>query len=283
MNIYRATISYNNGDTCEWEEHYEDYSPWYPTKELAEQHFPELQKRADFLRHIHTDNGAFYCSEPYIETKEVLETLGTIEDGSPYYSDNLEGFKNFEYLEHDGWFESRKTILTSQCTSSGIYWRFTVIVDGEYFDVTFRDGKVDKCEKCSQETESNFYRYSKEIRQKFLNFASEYLIEDVLPIYQKAYEKERSSYEEYDNTISKSKKVTDKLWTKWVSCEYEALIDLFDKYEWLRISEWEYNSIKSDLYSHVERDNNEIAKTIVKLLELIERGSRDYGSRIIKY
>lgn len=283
MNIYRAAISYNNGDTCEWEESYEDYSPWYPTKELAEQHLPELQKRADFLRHIHTDNGAFHCSEPYIVEKEVLETLGTIEDGSYYYSDNLESFKNFEYLEHDGWFENRKTILVNQVSTGGLYWIFTVIVDGEYFEVTFRDGKIDKCEKCSQETESNFYRYSKEVRQEFLDYAGNDLIEGVLPIYQKYYEKERSLSDEYCNNKLKSKKLKYELWSKWVSCRFKALTELFTKYEWLRISEYQYDRIKCELYSYTEKGHNEVAQTIVELLRLLERKSYDYGDRIVKY
>lgn len=277
MNIYRAIISYNNGDTDEWEEGYEDYSPWYHTKELAEQHLPELQKRADFLRHTHMDNGAFYCSEPSIETKEVLETLGTIESGCSYYFDNLD---DFEYIERNGWFDSIRTILTCK-SSGGISWGFTVILDGEYFDVTFADGKLKECEKCAQETESNFYRYSKEVRQEYLDFASEYLIEDVLPIYQKAYEKEVSLYEEYDK--SESVEENNEIWSKWRSCNYEALTDLFTKHEWLKISEYLYNRIKSCLYKYVENGHNDIAKTVVKLLNILERRSCDYGDRIIKF
>lgn len=279
MNIYRVAFSHNNGDTYEYERHYAVYSPWYSTKELAEQQLPLLQKMADFLRHTNIENSDFYCSEPYIETKEVLETLGTIEADCPHYFDN---FDEFEYIERNKGFDCKRTTLIAQ-TSCDITWGFAVVLDGELFDITFAEGKLEKCEKSSQEAESNFYRYSKEVRQEFLDYASNGLIEDVLPIYQKYYEKERSLSDEYYNNKLKSKKLKYELWSKWVSCRFKALTELFTKYEWLRISKYQYDRIKCELYSYTEKGHNEVAQTIVELLRLLERKSYDYGDRIVKY
>lgn len=81
MKIYRAVFTYNNADTCEWEDWYKLHSTWYSKKCLAEKHLHEFEKYKDYLKNDYYKQREeyFLYEEPHIETIEVKDNFVPIE------------------------------------------------------------------------------------------------------------------------------------------------------------------------------------------------------------
>lgn len=192
MKIYRAVFSYNNGDVNEWCEWFDLHSEWYASKELAEQHLPELRMLADAMRHSSRENDSFDCREPEIEEQTIQNEYTPIE--------LREGFRHlldkFSYIPYEGphSISSTKLGVTNWPAPS---WHIYITIGEEDFVIYFPDydngaGKYSIYPELGEN--SNFYRYSPEARKQLLAICDDFA--KTIQPYAKEYNNRSGEWEE---------------------------------------------------------------------------------------
>lgn len=172
MKIYRAVLSYNNGDTNEWCEWYELTSQWYSVRKTAEKHLPELNKIADAMRHRHRNNYAFECYNPKIEEQIVQDLIIPVELND-YLKDLLD---TFSYVTYNGPY-SISSMSLGVSTWPRPSWYIYLTIGEETFSIHFEDwdnksGKYSIYPELGEN--SNYYRYSADVREHLLAICEEY-------------------------------------------------------------------------------------------------------------
>lgn len=169
MKIYRAVISYNNGDYNEWERTYEGASQWYTSRELAEKHLPYLQEFKDFLRDKNVEEYWFRVGDPHIEEMEVSNKFVPL---TLWYGE--EKFQGFNYIPYTGSMGITSQELLGDITTTDS-WTISVCVGQEEFIVDFPYYNKEQytIEKNTQEN-SNFYKYCPEVRNQMMGICKEY-------------------------------------------------------------------------------------------------------------
>lgn len=247
MKIYRAVLKHNNGDTNEWEEVYEDISSWYSKRELAERHLPMLWEYRNWLLYQHRKSDTFFCSDPIIEEVTVSD-LPTPMKVDPSHKCCQGEFTGFKPVLYSGKFEITK--LWCNPSSLGIFicgMTIFISIDNEEFYVYIDEYGI-KTEKTGQE-DSNFYTYSKEVQDKFL---------------QKIALQATSIYQDY---LSYFKQVTDLEWEKAKCLECEFIELLYTKYS-IQLSDMAISSLERCIDDYTEYPL--ITEALNKLLYLLK-------------
>ena len=185
MKIYRATVSYNNGDTNEWEDWYSVNSPWYTTKEEAKKHFPELQKLIDYLSWKNIDNYNFRVDNtPKIEEQE----LSLPQEYKPMEVIRGYGFNTFKpaefhYIEEMPSLEIKSVELDSGLDYPGIRLSFFVKIGEEGINVDFfDDDDLGLTIETSARGENKFYLYTPEISKAIIETVKKKVAEPVIAL-----------------------------------------------------------------------------------------------------
>jgi hypothetical protein len=251
MKIYRAVLKHNNGDTNEWEEVYEDISSWYSKRELAERHLPMLWEYRNWLLHQHRKADNFFCLDPMIEEATVSD-LPTSMKVDPSHKCCQGEFTGFKPVPYSGKFETTK--LWWDPSSLGIFicgMSIFVLIDNEEFYVHI-DEYGTKTEKTGQE-DSNFYTYSKEVQDKFLQKVALLVI---------------SVHQDY---LSYFKQITDLEWeeAKCLECKFIEL--LYTKYS-IQPSSMAISRLERCFDDYIEYPL--ITEALNRLLHLLKESNR---------
>lgn len=136
MKIYKASISYNNGDCYECggcEEWYTEESPWYTDRTMAEKHLKELLQFRDYILNENIENNCFTCLEPVIIEDEVM-----MEQTELVFKNT--NFKPLNYLCYPGECKITKVVINAIYD----FWQFCIIIDNtESFRVNLGNSGVD--------------------------------------------------------------------------------------------------------------------------------------------
>lgn len=166
MKIYRATVSFNNGDYNEWEEWSTINSEWYSNKELAEEHLPEMQKFLDDYCNDIEDKYHLHWVDPSIEEQEINDTYIPIDLREEYLRHGIRNRVN--YIPYNGTYEVTEKYAR---ILSNIYLTLRF---GEYSFEAFID-LYDKRIKVYPELEEDTTYFSLEpsARQKMLSICKD--------------------------------------------------------------------------------------------------------------
>lgn len=215
MKIYRAYITYNNGDYNEWEEVYRAESKWYTSREEAEKHFEELSALADWLRYKNKNNGNFSAEDPDIEEGEILGTFQPMENIEIIgESENFEASK-FHYISDMPSLEIESVEFRSSCSNPIGNWVYSVRIGDTTFNLVFREYS-DELEYYINPTsddefnkDSKYWLYAPEIKEKILNVIKEKVAEPLLPI----FEETRHAWDERDAVDDGNERYSSLWWT----------------------------------------------------------------------
>lgn len=166
MKIYRAIFKYNNGESTEYLQWYEKYSPWYSSKELAKKHLTLLEKLKDYIC-FQTSSCNFEYIDPYIEETEVYDCVQTL-----VFDDiDEDRFNKFEYIPYEGKYE----ITSSEFENHGSEWSIYLTIDNNvHYLIEFTyysekpQFKIKKGYNRTQTYDHNelYYKYNKQTKEK---------------------------------------------------------------------------------------------------------------------
>lgn len=259
MKIYRAIFKYNNGESFEYLQWYEKYSPWYSSKNLAAKHLPLLEKLKDYIC-FQTSSCNFEYLDPYIEETEVYDCVQTL------VFDNIDEdrFNKFEYVPYEGKYE----ITSSEFESVGSEWSVYLTIDNNvHYLVNFTSyyGKPEfKIKKGYNRTQGYdhtelYYKYDKQTKEKLDNIVNN-IANELFRYYKDFTESETNYMRLLDN--SKTDGEYNAIWTDMWKDRLIIFIHIAEKFN-LSITK-EYKNSYNTRYMELFEKHNEF-----KLLKLV--------------
>ena len=277
MKIYRAVVTYNNGDYNEWEETYKVTSKWYTSKEEAEKHFTELSALADWMRYRNITRGNFHAGNPVIEESEILEEFTPMESIDVMISSEPFEYSKFKYITECPSLNIESIVTGEDLSMTSISnWYFAVQVGNELFGVLFNKPysweESQELYEIMPETgeynkDSKYWLYAPEIRNSLIATIKSKVVDPLLPLFKKNC-KVWNDYHQCDD-----KDERDILWYKARLDELQLFIEASAKID-ATLTEYCVSSIRNrldDINSGIEDDWD---------TDRQERSRRDYQKEI---
>lgn len=167
MKIYRATVSFNNGDSNEWEEWRTINSKWYDHKEVAEKYLPEMQKFLDDYCNSRKDECNLQWVDPHIEEQEIGDVYTPINLTEEYIRYNVRN--KVTYIPYDKSYNITGKYGSISCRSLTLTLEIGEYSFGSYIDLFEPSVEV----KPVLDENTTYFHLSPSVRQKMLDMCKE--------------------------------------------------------------------------------------------------------------
>ena len=247
MKIYRAIFKYNNGESSEYLQWCEKYSPWYSSKELAAKHLPLLEKLKDYIC-FQTSSCNFEYMDPYIEETEVYDCVQTL------VFDNIDEdrFNKFEYIPYEGKYE----ITSSEFENYMSEWVIYLTIDNNvHYLIEFTnyyrkpEFKIKKGYNRLQGYDHTelYYKYDKQTKEKLDSIVNN-ITNELFRYYKDFAESETKYMRLLDN--SKTDNESHIIWVDMCKDKLIILIHIAEKFNLSMAKDYKntYNNIDMDVF-----------------------------------